>query len=789
MLNVHGRRSVLAGLAVAAGSVAFLAAAPTDTTSPFFKDPQNEWVQDSLSDALGTPNTILCFMSALRADLMVNAGKYVALVDMKKCDSNSRGGSDDSSSTNSGASAQVKYNRVIVESTRASNNDAMIVKAWFTMPMGGGGGGPELSVDMYAYAQITESPSTSNPNGKFTMSFCGIPTGIPTDCVLQGELTALDGNTLSFTEKEMPPGGGSGSTRRLTITRSGDTGSGRVEFVEDGQTKGGAFSYDAAFFRRGNSANDAQCFSRTRDEGDVSTWRYGVYKADGSRADLANPGFNISATYGGQTYWGHAGFWGVFLPTVSVNGSQKNLLDLVSEVSRATPGSTSSTTYTLNKVGGKLYRMDKKPGTLSDLKGQGIMTHLQPNVVAPNDGGGQAEVSWTGSQLVIKRKMDGSGNWTAGNDAPLLASTIRTNAPYLKTLQGFSQSAGGEVQITVPSSGEFVASTSIAARSRQLVTPGSAGAPGQLACVHRCPKGNLALTDFNGGDPFQTIQVMVPSQSGPVPQSMSSQMAFGPVSTTNKITYTFPASGQLTAAGGALVDASTLSLSGMYQGGFQSGRLIDTASDVYASVRCDPAGVQGFNPSPTGSYICPWLVEEAATYYTYETGSNPWNRYVGLSAGNTAVTFDPPKIFSLNVDSTSTTAKPNSPLLGTTVRLQYNGFGDLQGIPGVCVDMRSNLPVQCGSSSGADQQFIRWVPAFSIKDKSEITEEGTSNKFYVKYLEREVRFAKVANTSCAGLTLPFSATLPAMTTTNASQLAGARPTVNDAPSVIGGIRQ
>ncbi|MGQ0708413.1 MAG: hypothetical protein ACT4NV_01540 [Rhodoferax sp.] len=267
--------------------------------------------------------------------------------------------------------------------------------------------------------------------------------------------------------------------------------------------------------------------------------------------------------------------------------------------------------------------------------------------------------------------------------------------------------------------------------------------------------------------------------------SQNSENVFRPVATTNALSYTFPSSGLLTTSGAQTVDASALTLSGNYQWGVQSGRLIDTNDATnYAAARCSSGSIPPYQQDDNGDSICPWLVENANVFYTYETGSNPWNRYVGLSNGGTAVTFDPPLEFPLVVATTNTTVASGSPQIGSTVRLQYSGFGDLHGIPGKCVEMRTNQEVACGAGGG---DKVRWVPAFSIKDGAELTRNSTN--YYVKYLEREIRFAKVADSNCTALTLPLTATLPGVPSTDPRTTLGAKPTVTDAPKVIHGVVQ
>ena len=106
-------------------------------TSPYVTDPQNEYVQDATSDAIGSVNMVLCIMSAMNVSGsgMLNVGPYIALIDMNKCQSHGSSGS--SAGGASGASAAANYMTAVVDATRASNTDPMVAKIWMSMTENG----------------------------------------------------------------------------------------------------------------------------------------------------------------------------------------------------------------------------------------------------------------------------------------------------------------------------------------------------------------------------------------------------------------------------------------------------------------------------------------------------------------------------------------------------------------------------------------------------------------------------------------------------------------------------
>jgi hypothetical protein len=153
------------------------------------------------------------------------------------------------------------------------------------------------------------------------------------------------------------------------------------------------------------------------------------------------------------------------------------------------------------------------------------------------------------------------------------------------------------------------------------------------------------------------------------------------------------------------------------------------------------------------------------------------------------VVIDPPKQLALAANAGTIRAADIAKYDGTTVQLQFSAFGELQGVPGQCVSPDTNAEAACG-------QNVRWVPAFDIRDGASVT--GGSSTYYVKYLERELRLARLtgaAETSCKGLlSLGTAAALPlpdsSSITVDPVLTNGAEPTpANPKPAVIDGILQ
>ena len=171
---------------------------------------------------------------------------------------------------------------------------------------------------------------------------------------------------------------------------------------------------------------------------------------------------------------------------------------------------------------------------------------------------------------------------------------------------------------------------------------------------------------------------------------------------------------------------------------------------------------------------------------TWETGPNNYNQFIAIKDQTTGAIkkFDPPLQVKY-VDAN-----------GTTFMLDYSGFGQLNGIPGKCVDMDSGADADC-SQGGSGNNSIRWVPQFTIPGLTSVTATdpatNASTACYVKPLQVEQRMMRDTTAgACSALAgTNFSAyTLPDASLWSDPKVAeGAEPAVTAAPAVIGGVVQ
>jgi len=712
------------------------------------------YVQDATSEGINQLNSILCFVKSMAGPQLINQGNYVALIDESVCDSESRADAGKSSSNNEGESAP-QYTRAVVNATRATNADPMVVKAWVGISAGEG-----TPATVYARAVATEAPTDANPYGVFRMDYCGKVAGQP-NCVFNGFIDASSSGIQYFEREAFGP---QTRDRALTLTRNSTTGQGALSDTPSvGAAKTFTFAYDGDFFRRSDGTSD-QCFARDADDPGVreSVWRYGLYNADTGARITRNGGFPVKYSAGGTQHQGYVGYYGMHFPGgVSVpNGA--------TITKQSFSSNSAGEDYTLQKTGGKLMKFTKNTTTLEGIKNVrfnfGSFNGPVPGVVGSQ--GKQLEAYWNGARFVITGEFGcgASGCKTESYDSAADANTTGWTGQYGGGVFGFSQSLGGDLFIKLdnaePSSG-----TQVFYRTQTLVYPDEMGSIGALHCARDCPDASS----------LAAYESSLDSGSPASPFISSTANHFAPTSAT--ISYSLDTTrGALQRSGVDVVhDGQT---AGQYRHGIRSGKLIP-AADLTA-IACGPGN----------AFFCEHKMNDLETFYQWETGPNNWNQFTALRDGsNTYLKFDAPLQVSFSVPNDSAEYGNSA---GSQIVLQYNGFGNLFGIPGQCVSPETNEPVSCGSNKA------RYVAAFSIPYDQTIgrVSAGGGTQYLVGSLEREVRLASKPLGTCTARaalsSLPGTSGLPSASglknpaNPNDATYIGEQPSTTDAPRVVHG---
>ncbi len=732
------------------------------TSGPYVTDPQHEYVQDATSEAIGSLNMVLCIMNALNVNDsgMLNVGPYIALVDMNKCDS--KGSASDSSGGASGASAAKNYMNAVVDATRASSSDPMIAKVWMSMTDHG------QKTKIWVKVTATQSPTEVPPYGVFRMDFIGKDAG-NNSTQFNGFIDSAVG-TIQYYETGQ---NSSNVALIMTAPQSTTSGSGSMTVGGNGMMPAASydFNYNTDYFRRSDGTHD-QCFDRTKANAKRSVWRLGTYDATtGERMDQANPGFPLTATYAGTTYYGFANYYGINFQGLDLNAIDDANPIIGLEVSDQRPNNSS--TYTLSKVTGKLTKWTRSSSTLADMDGipftfGGDMTGKTTGNVAVTSWG-QWQMKWNntaGNFTITGTQACGGSNGCVITEITPVA-TVNNNAFDGMPLSGWSDSFGGNINIpptTAPGTPgtPHTGSDPVYFFTQSLVLPGSNTAPAALHCINNCPDATSvaaanAYTTGTAGSPYG---------------GSTGMQWFSAPDTAHTVDYTFDSAGLKHGTTAMIItNAAYFAASPMYQNGLMTGRMFATALDntdcpnwVVSGSVCEPS-----NPTE---------------YYTWSTGTGQWNQSMWLTktSDSTVVVLDPPQ----NIPYVVPIGTAYGDWAGKTIQLQFNGFGNLWGVPGYCVNPVDNSPVDCSTPN------TRYVPMFSIPDAATMTLNSTS--MIVKALDAELRLNDLGAgaTECSGMTLS-TATPPSGGELDVSpggaDSIGNKPVVTDPPKVIDGVVQ
>ena len=735
-------RTLLMYTVMAAASGLAVAAPPS--TSPYVTDPQNLYVQDATAEGIGSLNMVLCVIGATDPGDMVNAGPYIALIDMDKCQANK--------GSSSAAAGAKNFANAVVDVTRASNTAPMIGKVWLSFADEG------KSTQVYAYLSATQSPATAPPYGAFRMDYIGEKDGA---VGFNGYIDSTTPGVIKFLET-----GDQSSTTALAMSTTSTTSGSGTMFVPDNGGGGSPvtfnFSYTPGYFHRSDGTDD-ECFDRASAHASTAVSQYGTYNAlDGTRVDQVNPGFPVLATYQGTSYYGFANYWGINFQGLALpDGSPVSGLTVTDQ----RPGNTTS--YALGKLGGKLTKWTQVSTTLDALDGIPIMygadltglTTGNPAVTGMNNWMLQWN-SAAGIFTVVGFQNCGNNGCVTSTVAP---ATVSSSAFNTVPISGWANSYGGSVNI--PATGSpHAASDAVFYYTQTTVVPGTTALT--LHCLNQCP----TVAQLAG---YSSSTLSTPYANG------TDSQWFSAPNSANTVTYTFAAGGLLDASSAPVVWESPPAQSQYAQNGLQTGWLVEAA---LTNANCPVGG-----PDAQAGRIC--QPANPATYYTWQTGPNQWNQSLWLTSGGNVVPFDPPQ----NIAYTVPTGSAYGSYAGLPILLQFNGFGNLQGIPGSCVNPADNSAEDCNVSGAS------YVPTFSIPDGTRMTltslSGGSTTPLIVKALNGQILLKSLGSgaAQCAAMALtplPLpSGGLHDPRNANDSAYLGTKPTVNAVTKVIDGVVQ
>jgi hypothetical protein len=473
----------------------------------------------------------------------------------------------------------------------------------------------------------------------------------------------------------------------------------------------------------------------------------------------------VVAAFAGASYYGFANYWGINFQGLDLNSIADADPIAGLAVTDQRPGNTTS--YTLSKLGGKLTKWTQQSTTLDSLNNipftfNADLTGLTGSGAVTGFQNWQLQWSSATQTFSVVGTMQCSQN---GCVATALSPVAAVNADAFdnQPISGWADSYGGSINIP-PTGAPHTTADSVHYYAQSIVIPGSV--PLALYCLSQCPTA-ASLAAFQAGN----------AQTSPYGNNTDHQW-FSALA-ANTVSYSFDAGG-LEDSSGVTPVPIVLEQSSQYpagstyaQNGINTGRLFDAPLGIMNCPGMTPAGTVCEPPSP-------------AVYYSWVTGSQQWQQSLWLNKGSSVVAFDAPQNVSYTV--------PNDPAYGSyagvPILLQFNGFGNLYGIPGSCVNPVTNAQVECNTPNA------RYVPLFSIPDGATMALPSPSTPLIVKALNAEIRLKNLgtsASSPCASMVLstvapPTGGTHDPSDSADAFYI-GVKPTVTDSPKVIDGVIQ
>lgn len=731
--------------------------------TPYYTDPVRVWVGERSEEAFQSVNTILCLLKNMGYEYMLNKGDYKAQIDMKKCETQN----DASGSTEEQSSSYVpNYLMWIINSSRADADSPHLLRAWVDMPMGDQGSSEGL---IQVKTVIAESRSEANPVGIFRLDYAGYAKDANGDPdmgqkIMSGFINAVpdpdsEGNVLL---RYMSEEDNKSRLQQAVLRRGADStvGGGSVYSSltreESGTPVTEEYDFDFAFndahfLRRDRLASPVTDYCYSRYVFDENVWRYGLYKYDGSRLRRKS-GFSVRYNDGESDYYGWIGYYGMWFPdSVSItNGTT------LYRQSYDTGGNLKETAYEAFVAGGRLMKHTRGTVTLGEIKNVSLNYGEWDTRAGTSK---EYQVVWDGtSEEFFKTaiKNTTSNYWEEISPPALL------NTAGLYSLNFWSEGLGGSVRVDLLdySTGDNVVLTSMTNATtyiEETAYPGTIAGNMDFVCLNACPDPTAGV--INSSTPYYPE-----STDGSLEYQVTTSPQPGVL---NAVTYTFDAAAMhlVDDRSGIPVVLDEPSLASDWGGIVTSALVVNTPSNLEL-LACDSSLTS----------TCAWKAWDLPVFYTWQTGPEQWNRLSALTntVDGSFVGFDQPLRLKY------THLESGHKYYGNTFFLDYAGLGQLQGIPGNCVDKNTGEPVACGPNTG-------WEPEFSVPTGSELTDKDETS-YIAKGLEKEQKMKKLDNNfpcSTPYLDAPVHYTLPTKAEYEEPNL-GPAPEVDAPPAIIDG---
>ncbi len=728
-----------------------LGAAPT--SGSYVTDKAQMFVNNSAQQQLTQINGILCILNKTNFSDFTNQESYLAQVSQTSC---GLGDNQNSSPEQAGQNSQ-NIMQIVVDSKRTAGGP-QDVKLWATTVMGGGDGAGQ-PVMIKIQLTVESTPTTDNIYGNFSMNFAGFVVesdGTVTDQkVMYGYIkTIVQSNgvvELNYAESEVM---NVGVSQIAVVQAANGTGYATLSQRYGSQSSAttAAFNSDLlSLDSDGAGVSPSICYNR--DDPTTVVYGYGVYKNDGSR--LSNDsGFPI--VYNGQH--GFLSFYGLWLPLNSLpdNGAPITKINM----------NGNSEDGSLVATNGIMQNNIRKSYTLNQLSGVQMSVNVgQSGQVNYND-----ILVWNSSTQLFNKVGTGDCSPNGCFNVPLAIPEVVGQAYF----ESVAQWSGNSIYVALNGLGR--------GGNTQLKIFDSCQYDQQSQTFSSCSGYNAANNESILNVWQNVIEIPVSGSESMTLYCVDSC----PVESNGSIIYNYPV---YDGSGGEHQYLTYTYYKGLASD--ESYVLVDPngnplvvnssmSPQIFSGPLLTESQLTNLSAAGEGS-IFPYLIYTTniiTAYRQWTSGSQVWNRYYSFkSESGEIANFNPPLQLVYN------DANNNANFL------QYMGFGNLQGIPGICVsESGATVDGDCGRLGNT------WRPSFTIPEGTALTSMDFENlQFWVRQLNIAQLLNSVNTSECSSalgseISLANALTLPSLDAWVNPDI-GSKPNIESAPKVIDGVNQ
>jgi hypothetical protein len=706
-----------------------------DEDSAYNTAHQNAYVWLDASEPIDFIDSFLCFTGQTQPLEMMGEGDYLAWVDAGCFEARDGGGQEKGD-----AKPAPAYVTTIANASMAEADDSpLVINGWVPeFPNEGG----KFAVKLLG--EISEIPSKENPFGIFTLTYGLLPTmeSDLSESLGSGEVISsiTEDKSSSFTLYQKDLNQDQGVTMDCTILASVNynetTQDGRArtsktcidratDLVIPDRTRAFALSVNKNYVHMATADTLDDLASPTadvcleRNEIVDHAFDYSLYNtADGSDvvvnssvqlhidADGTNKDGSDSNRFESS---GQIGYWGSWREDNKAwtNGEK---------VQQSTRDDSVGATYTVKVAPGKLVKntIEAVPLTqLADVEFKSFLSENDYILSTQTDFDGDAlynssfEVTLKVNNAQDGFEVTGRTDWNEqGPEVVNLDTPIAVSLKIGAALSMWSNQLGGHVKFAQGSEdiGMFVRSYVDGSENKAGELFESNTNP-TLTCVEQCLKAGVTAADIAGdweavfvsGNPATTATYNFGQASLTLADS-----------STDFIVY------------GNDVDEDALRNSNNWGWGLETGPMV-TSVDVTAGI------------TDADTFYAALKNGDLASFYTWETGFNSWQKQTLLmDENNKVVSFERPIVFKY-AHSTANDRNGANTQDGAVFLMEYGGKGNLNGLP---------WEQEVGKNN--------WYPVISINDGTLVGPEG---KYILKAMNIEQRMSVALDSACEGLPL------------------------------------